>query len=335
MWKDNEEPFEEFIEVEKPIEISKEAEVKEFDPIEIFKKIDEPVIEKPKKIEAKPFIATAEDEMIICVCVDGSAHSDYSFDIAVKDFNNLKNVKFIVCHIYNSAMDDMYNFQNKKDTVIEKYSQILLNYSEEKFKFITEDKSSKIHALEQILNIGKEYNIKFLVTGYYGIKGQRGSNIELTKGVDYLLEVSKVPTILMKFKTSREASKEKRFRWLFIFDKQYFNCFSTFHTFLPLISKSDYIYGLGLMPTYINYDDIKGQFEVHCKKNKINDHEYESYIYCNMPTKYVLDKINFQNNNFDFVVFYNNPSKYRNDPESVDFMEIIKKAGSNICFLNG
>jgi hypothetical protein len=134
-----------------------------------------------------------------------------------------------------------------------------------------------------------------------------------------------------------ENKRRKGFNWLFVFDRSSTNCFKTFATFLPLINKNlDTIYAFTLLPNFVSYDDIKNQFYSQIDLSGIPKESvfYEREEYTKNPSLIINEKINFGEILFDFVVFYNNPEKYKIDPKSSDVVNIIKYASCNICFVN-
>lgn len=286
-------------------------------------------------MHSKNFQITRFDT-VFCLSVDGSVHSETAFDIVTEDFLRKENDKLLIVHIFNSSMDEYYNFRNKKDTIVENYSTKILKFDKSKVLFLKEDRISKIHALEQVNRISANHKCSYLISGYYGIKGPKGDNKELSKGVDYLLSFSRNPTIIIKENTLRKTKPNGQIKWLFVFDRAYMNCYSILNKFLPLINnEKDYIFGFTMLPTWINFDDVKKNFMLDMELCRFKNFDYEQIEYKKNPSEFVKEKVNFGETHFDYLVFYNNPEKHRSDGQHSDIVNIVTKCASNICFVNG
>lgn len=279
------------------------------------------------------FAKVEKEEIVFAICIDGSAHSSYAFDLVTTQFFKPTS-KLLVTHIFSNELDKYYNYQNKKDTVLYSYSARLIPFKENS-NFVVENRESKIHALEQVLRIATNRECNYLFLGYWGIKGPKGSNEELSKGISFALSYATLPVIMVKELTSRKEKKTGGFRWCFIMDKQYANCVRTLRAFSELIDpEKDFVYGLTLLPPYINFDINKREFMDELKMRGIKNFEYVSEEYKKEPGKLILEKVNHELEPFDFVVIYNNSNKHRNDPTTNENVDIIKICASNICFVN-
>jgi hypothetical protein len=283
----------------------------------------------------KTFNRTKND-ILFCLSADGSDSSNMAFDWLYYDYLHSCNeaYKLLIVYIYNNALDDTNNYYHRKKTVIKTYQQRMSKLSADNSIFLSHDRSSKFHAIDQVLSISAKYEPTYLVSGYYGIKGPKESTNELSKGIDYLLLYSKLPTIVIKEECKRKEGVGMK--WLFVFDKTYINCTKLMKIFLPLVNPElDYVHGFTLLPSYVFYDDIKRVFEAEMEKHEIKNHGYESQEYKRNPGEIVLEKINFGEIPFNFSVIFNNPQKYKVEGENSDTLKIVKKGHCNICFLNG
>ena len=98
------------------------------------------------------------------------------------------------------------------------------------------------------------------------MKGPRGDSNELSKGINYLLMSSRMPTVIVKENNLRMLKEHpgRGYKWLFVFDRSSSECYKTLHVFLPLINKeNDSIHAITLLPNFINYDDIKKGFDMY------------------------------------------------------------------------
>jgi len=277
-----------------------------------------------------------ESELLFCISVDGSKHSDFAFDMVTENFF-FSNTKLLCVHVFNSKLDTQLNYNNKKVTVLKKYESKIEKYKKHAH-FVTEDKISSIHALEQASRLAVNYHSNFIVCGYQGLKGPRGCNNELAIGHDYLLTSSKTPVMLIKEETIRENKKDGYFNWLIILDKQFSYPAKAFQAFIPLINpQKDHVFAYGCYEYEGgNNDVLKDQFMNVINKHDVQNFTYNNIFYTQMYPLYrqVIDLCNFGNTLFDFIVINNNSTKYRTEPETNDASNIIKLSLSNICFIN-
>ena len=58
----------------------------------------------------------------ICFLLDGGTYTKKAFDISIKEFlPRLKNRELIGCHIYDSINDSEFNWQYKKNYILDQY----------------------------------------------------------------------------------------------------------------------------------------------------------------------------------------------------------------------
>lgn len=199
-----------------------------------------------KKFTLTQYNIESDTSPLFCISVDGSIHADLAFDVVTQDFP-LNSARMLAIYIYDSKLNDQFNFDNKKENVIEKYSD-KINKSRKNVSFIYEDKNlESSHALQQVNLLAGTVKADYLIAGYYGIKGSKSENTELTKGINYLLSSSAIPTIIIKDTILRKDKPEKGHNWLFVFDRQYMNAIRCLRAFLPLIHReSDRVYGISI-----------------------------------------------------------------------------------------
>ena len=101
--------------------------------------------------------------------------------------------------------------------------------------------------------------------------------------------------------------------------------------------ENDFIYGFGSYPSYITFDVYKKQFSEFCEENGFLNYAYESDSYVKKISNVVLDKVNYSNTHYDFVILYNNIDRHSRDMQSSgtsESLKIVKKAQANVCFIN-
>jgi len=174
------------------------------------------------------------------------------------------------------------------------------------------------------------------------LRGPFGDNKQLFKGLDFLLKESRLPTVLVKemnLRKIRKANTGKSYKWLFVFDRAHSSCHQILRAFMQLLDKNlDSIDCLTLLPSFICYDDVRNYIYKEIESEGMNPEniKYEVQEYQHSPSKIVNEKINFGETIYDYLVFYNNPEKYRNSQKSADdVLNMVKFATCNICFING
>ena len=74
-------------------------------------------------VEREKKFARSETDLVFCIGIDGSEHSDFALNLLLKEF--LGKNKILVVYVFDSSLEDIVNFRNKKETVINKYTTIL------------------------------------------------------------------------------------------------------------------------------------------------------------------------------------------------------------------
>jgi len=123
-------------------------------------------------------------------------------------------------------------------------------------------------------------------------------------------------------------------------DKSMNDCYRVLDLFLPLIDRAnDKIYGFTLMPHFAqNDDDVKEKFYEKMKELNFKENEqfqYSSKLYNNSPINILVDFVNHNSEQFfDFVIFLNNPMKFKTQKQECDTFKYVKLLYANIGFCN-
>jgi len=100
--------------------------------------------------------------------------------------------------------------------------------------------------------------------------------------------------------------------------------------FLPLIDRSvDKIYGLTLMSEYTtNYDDMKRHFYDKMKELNLKEKKQFDYSALQYKDHQSIVLVDFVNHNteqfFDFVVFLNNPMKFKSQKQEFETFKYVR-----------
>ena len=317
----------------------KELQLKEFEEEQKKKKLKEQLEEKKYRNIS---VRISKEENIFCLSVDGSQTSKDAFEIILTEFLPFIHNSVLICpHIYNGDQDEKFNWRFQKANVLEYYkTRLTTSLADYQGYLIIQDRDpNKMHEIEQSYKIAEMNECKYFFCGYEGLREQALKKARIDVGIEYLLGESKIPVIIMKDNKKR-GNKNKGYQWLLIMDKSNFDCYRVLDLFLPLIDReNDKIFGLTLMPHFVqNDEDVKKHF--YDKMNELNFKEkiqfdYASKQYVNDPSKILVEFVNHNNEQFfDFVLFLNNPMKFKSQKQECDTFKYVKLLFANIGFCN-
>ena len=323
-----------------PTIISKrELQQKEFEEEQKKKKLKEQLEEKKYRNIS---VRISKEEIILCLSVDGSQTSKDAFEIILTEFLPFLHNSVLICpHIYNGDQDEKFNWRFQKANVLEYYkTRLTTSLADYQGYLIIQDRdANKMHEIEQSYKISEMNECKYFFCGYEGLREQALKKARIDVGIEYLLGESKIPVFIMKDNKKR-GNKNKGYQWLLIMDESNSECYRVLDLFLPLIDRqNDKIFGLTLMPHFVKKDDdVKNHF--YGKMAELNFKEKEQFEY--LAKQYNTDTINilidFVNHNseqfFDFVIFLNNPMKFKAQKQECDTFKYVKLLYANIGFCN-
>ena len=325
-------------ELEASIISKKELEEQEYQREVREKKLKEALEEKKYRDIS---VRISPQENFFCLAVDGSQTSKDAFEIILSEFLPRIHDSVLICpHIYNNTQDENFNWRFQKQYVIDYYkTRLITSIADRQGYLIIQDRDPyKVHEIEQAYKIAEVNNTKYFFCGYDGLREQGLKPSRIDVGLEYLLGESKIPVLVMKDKHKRGV-KNQGFKWLLIMDRSNSDCLKVLDLFLPLIDKDrDRIYGLTLMPPYVAFDDIKAPFYEKMKELNFFEGEQFEYSFREYKTNPVPILTEFVNHNpehyFDFVIFLNNPAKFKMQKKECHTFKYIKLLFANICFCN-
>ena len=329
-------------EIDKELEASiiskKELEEQEYQREMREKKLKEALEEKKYRDIS---VRISPQENFFCLAVDGSQTSKDAFEIILSEFLPRIHDSVLICpHIYNNTQDENFNWRFQKQYVIDYYkTRLITSIADRQGYLIIQDRDAyKVHEIEQAYKIAEVNNTKYFFCGYDGLREQGLKPSRIDVGLEYLLGESKIPVIVMKDKHKRGV-KNQGYKWLLLMDRSNSDCLKVLDLFLPLIDKDkDRIYGLTLMPPYVAFDDIKAPFYEKMKELNFFEGEQFEYSFREYKTNPVPILTEFVNHNpehyFDFVIFLNNPAKFKMQKKECFTFKYIKLLFANICFCN-
>ena len=317
----------------------KELQEKEFEEEQKKKKLKEQLEEKKYRNIS---VRISKEENILCLSVDGSQTSKDAFEIILTEFLPFIHDSVLICpHIYNGDQDEKFNWRFQKANVLEYYkTRLTTSLADYQGYLIIQDRDpNKMHEIEQSYKIAEMNECKYFFCGYEGLREQALKKARIDVGIEYLLGESKIPVIVMKDNKKR-GNKNKGYQWLLIMDKSNSDCYRVLDLFLPLIDReNDKIFGLTLLPHFVqNDEDVKKHF--YEKMNSLNFKEKEQFDYAAKqyntdPVKILIEFVNHNSEQFfDFVLFLNNPMKFRAQKQECDTFKYVKLLYANIGFCN-
>ena len=325
-------------ELEASIISKKELEEQEYQKEIREKKLKEALEEKKYRDIS---VRISPQENFFCLSVDGSQTSKDAFEIILKEFLPRIHDSVLICpHIYNNTQDENFNWRYQKQYVIEYYkTRLITSIADRQGYLIIQDRDPyKVHEIEQAYKIAEVNETKYFFCGYDGLREQGLKPSRIDVGLEYLLGESKIPVLVMKDKHKRGV-KNQGYKWLLLMDRSNSDCLKVLDLFLPLIDKDiDRIYGLTLMPPYVAFDDIKAPFYEKMKELNFFEGEQFEYSFREYKTNPVPILTEFVNHNtehyFDFVIFLNNPAKFKTQKKECHTFKYIKLLFANIGFCN-
>lgn len=303
------------------------------------KKLKEQLEEKKYRNLA---VRLSKEENILCLSIDGSQTSKDAFEIILTEFLPYLHNSVLICpHIYNNPLDEKFNWRYQKSNVIEYFrTRLTTSLADYQGYLIIQDRdSNKVHEIEQVYKISEMNECKYFFCGYEGLREQSLQPARIDVGIEYLLGESKIPTFIMKDNKKR-GSKNKGYQWLLVMDRNVSDSYLVIDMFLPLIDKSvDKIYGLTLMSEYTtNDEEMKKKFYEKMKELNFKEKEqfdYSSLQYKDHSSKVLVDFVNHNTEQFfDFVVFLNNPMKFKSQKQECETFKYVKQLFANIAFCN-
>ena len=317
----------------------KELQEKEYEEEVRKKKLKEQLEEKKYRNIS---VRISKEENIICLSVDGSQTSKDAFEIILTEFLPYIHDSVLICpHIYNNVLDEKFNWRYQKANVLEYYkTRLTTSLADYQGYLIIQDRDpNKMHEIEQAYKIAEMNECKYFFCGYEGLREQALKPSRIDVGIEYLLASSKIPVFIMKDNKKR-GNKNKGFQWLLVMDKSNSDCYKVLDLFLPLVNKSvDKIYGLTLMPHFAQTDeDVKKKFyekmaELNFKEK--DQFDYTAKQYKDNPSTILVDFVNHNSEEFfDFVIFLNNPMKFKSQKQECETFKYVKMLYANIGFCN-
>ena len=280
----------------------------------------------------------------ICFLIDGGSNCKSSFNITIKEFlPRLKNRQLIGCHIYNKVNDSEFNWQYQKNYILDQYLFTFDRIIKYPNLIYLQDKKY-FHNIRQAYEIANNLNSKYFIFNFYSLKEQDLLIKNIFPGLNFLLtENNNIPTLIMKDELTRNdkekgVNNNKGYTWLILLDGTNLISYNVLEYFWPLIDrKKDFIYVLTIINNSFYSDRVKNIFIQ--KMNKYNLKENINYFYRleivenKKYFKFLKEFINFNEDYyFDFVLFYNNPLKYK-IKKNYSY-ELIMEMKVNIGFIN-
>ena len=279
----------------------------------------------------------------ICFLIDGGTSVKTSFNIVIKEFlPRLKNRELVGCHIYNNAENSEYNWQYQKNYILDQYLFSFDRTIKYPNLLYLQDKKY-YHNIIQAYHIANNLSSKFFIFNFYSLKEQNLFIKNIFYGLHFLLTENNLPTLIMKDELTRDdkergVNNNKGYTWLILLDGTNKKSLNVLEYFWPLIDKKkDFIYALCIINNSFYSDSVKNDFIRKMKsfnlKENINYYYRSDIVENKKYFKYLKEFINFNEDYyFDFILFYNNPLRYK-IKKNFSY-DIIMEIKANIGFIN-
>lgn len=272
---------------------------------------------------------------VYCIAIDGSKCSDWAFELV---FNELyqKGDKIIVVHISNNEKEVPFAFQSK--TIMSKYDAILTGKLQpQDYSLIFKEREKKSeHALAQVNTIATENKASILILGFMGHKMKTG---EISKGITYVINNVKIPTIVVKENSQRKNKEDKSFTWCSFIEQPNTRSFKAFQFAMNYVSPKDHIVTAHIKVNGDMYiKEIKEISEKALKDKGITNYKFDSINSKSneLVTTQICNYVNYnETDTIDFLVLGHNPTKIVEDKNHVKACVVsaaIQSAQSNILF---
>jgi hypothetical protein len=279
----------------------------------------------------------------ICFLIDGGGSVKTSFNIVIKEFlPRLKNRELVGCHIYNSTENNEYNWQYQKNYILDQYLFSFDRTIKYPNLLYLQDKKY-YHNIIQAYHIANNLSSRFFIFNFYSLKEQNLLIKNIFFGLNFLLTDNNLPTLIMKDELMRDdkekgVNNNKGYTWLILLDGTNKKSLNVLEYFWPLIDKKkDFIYALSIVNNSFYSDNVKNDFIRKMKYYNLKENINYFYRFEIFETKqyfkYLKEFINFNEDYyFDFILFYNNPLKYK-IKKNFSY-DIIMELKANIGFVN-
>ncbi len=268
------------------------------------------------------------------VAVDGSESSDVAFHLVLHELLH-ENDKIDFIHISNPDKKAFIPYEFQPQTIISNYDAILTSsLPTRRFKIIAEFREKNDHAIIQVNNLAKNYNADIIVLGYHGHKGNKQKNIS-GKGVDYIIEKSFIPTLIVKEKISRQDKKNGKFTWVVMIRNSdpESRSFKAFQFAMDYIKPDvDRLIGVHVKCGY-TVDKVKKAFVDICKEKKIADYGFKIFERDSEMDigQQLTEFVNYNEDEvIDFIVMGLNPNKIDSQTKPLNY--VVKNAMTNVMF---
>ena len=273
-----------------------------------------------------------------CIAIDGSQHSDWAFNLVFEELFQ-KGDKITLVHISNGSKDVPFAFQPK--TIISKYDAKLTGrLSTLDFKIVQEEKKANvIHALLQVNDIALANKCTMLVLGFQGHKDNKEN---ISRGVNYVIDNIKLPTIVVKENITRKSKDSGAFTFCTSIEQANTRSFKAFQFAVNYIDVTkDKVLGMHIKIYNDSFiKEVKEYFEATCTEKGVKNFAFQPLE--NEKDVSVGEQIcNFANYNekesIDFLILGHNPIKYKTNADAKNSSPLntaIKSAKTNILFFS-
>ena len=277
---------------------------------------------------------TKSNNFNFCISIDGSEHSEMGFNKILNDTFKKGNKLYLV-HITNSKKLNEMPFENLPEQLLPKYEHFLSEkLHKNEYEILKKDKiQTQTTVLESVVQIATVKKVDLIVVGSVGHKGQKQTK-SLTKGLDFLINNCKIPTLVMKKYTPRLNKQSKGFNWLVCIKDENERSFKSFEFCCKIINReNDTIIGLNFSKDNNLSNKVNNIFQRMTKEHRIKNKIFISKeLDDNLSLgKNILNYLMFGQEYVEYVVVNHNITKYKN-VELCPTVDLIRYCNNNVIF---
>lgn len=278
-------------------------------------------------------IASKDKNFKYAIALDGSEQANIGFEKILNEKFKIGNKLYLI-HIYNPAKFIEMPLEKLPEHILIKHEKALNeNLQKSEFEIIKKEKINiEESSLKLVNQIALEKKTDLLVVGCAGHKGVKKTK-KLSKGLIYLIQNCKIPTLVMKIIDQR-TKPNLGCNWLLCIKDDNDRSFRSFEFAMKLIDKEkDKVIGMHFISEKFLAENVCKIFEKKCKENKIKNRLFVKRENDKSQTlgKNILDYLIVCQDNIEYIVVNHNMQKYM-DLERCPTVELVKYASNNIIF---
>jgi len=281
---------------------------------------------------------------VFVVGIDGSEGSHNALELVAKNFHRRGKDQTLIVHITDTANEHHKGIDSHAKTIYNRNKKFLedLNFAEDEYKIIFEERKENENVFEQINEIAEEHNGTLMVLGSHSGNGKKAIG-ELSENVKYLVHKPNIPCLVVKDKTLREYKIGTGFKWLLCIEGADDKYFRALHDIIKFVDvKNDIIHGFNVDKTGDDKveNEVKKHFEALIARYGVKHSQFDIVVNTDKKVhpkttliQWVSEHLQEETHFIDFIVLGYDASKYalNKDAPSVT-VDVLKSIDCNCYF---